>query len=77
MTNEEKQEIAVILGDVLAAHDRRCPNGIDADTASTLKSFAEAVRSGKKTAYKAFITLAIGALCAVTLFLVRERKTTR
>ena len=44
MTNEEKQEIAVILGDVLAAHDRRCPNGIDADTASTLKSFAEAVR---------------------------------
>jgi hypothetical protein len=72
MTTEEKQEIAVILGDVLAAHDRRCPNGIDADTASTLKSFADAVRSGKKTAYKAFITLAIGALCAAFLAGIRE-----
>ena len=70
MTTEEKQEIAVILGDVLTAHDRRCPNGIDADTASTLKS--DAVRSGKKTAYKAFITLAIGALCAAFLAGIRE-----
>ena len=72
MTEQEKQEIAAILGEVLDSHERVCPNGIDADTASTLKSFAEAVRSGKKTAYKAVITLAIGALCAAFLAGIRE-----
>lgn len=72
MTEEEKQEIAAILTDVLAAHSPGCPNGIDAATAATLKSFAEAVKSGRKTAYKAFISLAIGALCAAVLAGFRE-----
>ena len=72
MTTEDKQEIATILGEVLATHSPGCPNGIDAATAATLKSFAEAVKSGRKTAYKAFISLAIGALCAAVLAGFRE-----
>ena len=72
MTDEDRQEIAAILTDVLASHSPGCPNGIDADTAATLKSFAEAVKSGRKTAYKAFISLAIGALCAAVFAGVRE-----
>ena len=72
MTEEEKREIAAILTDVLVAHSPGCPNGIDASTAATLKSFAEAVKSGRKTAYKAFISLAIGALCAAVLAGFRE-----
>lgn len=72
MTEEDKLEIAAILTDVLAAHSPGCPNGIDPDTAATLKSFAGAVKSGRKTAYKAFVTLAIGALCAALFAGVRE-----
>lgn len=72
MTEEDRQEIAAILADVLDAHSSVCPNGIDAATAATLKSFAEAVKSGRKTAYKAFITLAIGAFCAAVFAGLRE-----
>ena len=72
MTDEDRQEIAAIMADVLDAHSPGCPNGIDADTAATLKSFAEAVKSGRKTAYKAFITLAIGAFCAAIFAGVKE-----
>ena len=72
MTEQDKQEIAAILTEVLAAHSPGCPNGIDSETAATLKSFAEAVKSGRKTAYKAFISLAIGALCAAVFAGVKE-----
>ena len=72
MTEQDKQEIAAILADVLAAHSPGCPNGIGPETAATLKSFAEAVKSGRKTAYKAFITLAIGAFCAAIFAGVKE-----
>ena len=72
MTEEDKQDIAAIFADVLAAHPQGCPNGIDPDTAATLKSFAGAVKSGRKTAYTAFITLAIGALCAAIFAGVKE-----
>lgn len=72
MTEQDKQEIAAILADVLAAHSPGCPNGINPDTAATLKSFAEAVKSGRKTAYKAFISLAIGALCAAVFAGLKE-----
>lgn len=72
MTEEDKQEIASILAEVLDEHSPGCPNGIDAATAATLKSFAEAVKSGRKTAYKAFVTLAIGAFCAAVFAGVRE-----
>ena len=72
MTEQDKREIAAILTDVLAANTPGCPNGIDPETAATLKSFAEAVKSGRKTAYKAFITLAIGAFCAAIFAGVKE-----
>lgn len=72
MTEEDKQEIASIFIEVLESHGPACPNGIDAGTAATLKSFAKAVESGRKTAYKAFITLAIGALCAAIYAGTRE-----
>jgi len=72
MTEQDKQEIAEIMADVLATHDRGCPNGIDAETAATLKAFAESVRTGKKTALKAFITLAIGAICAAIVAGAKE-----
>ena len=72
MTEEDKQEIAAIFIDVLESHGPCCPNGIDADSAATLKSFARAVRSGRKTADKAFVTLVIGALCAALYAGARE-----
>ena len=72
MTEEDKQEIAAIFIDVLESHGPCGPHGIDADTAATLKSFAHAVRSGRKTAYKAIVTLAIGAICAAVLAGVKD-----
>ena len=72
MTEEDKQEIAAIFTDILDSRGSCCPNGIDAETAATLKSFVKAVRSGRKTAYKAFITLAIGAICAAIYAGTRE-----
>ena len=72
MTDEEKTELRSLLTEVLAEHSPGCPNGIDANTAATLKSFAEAVKSGRKTAYKAFISLAIGALCAAIMAGAKE-----
>ena len=67
MTDQDKNEIAAIFTDILASYDHGCPNGIDAKTADTLRSLAEAFQTGRKTALKAFITLAIGAVCAALL----------
>lgn len=72
MTDQEKQEITTIFTNVLAAHDKTCPYGIDAATATTLKEFADAIREGKKNARKAFITLAIGAICTAIFAGVKE-----
>ena len=71
MTEADKREIGVILGEVLAAHGG-CPNGIDAETANVLKGFAKAIQSGQKTAVKAFVTLAIGAICAAVAAGIKE-----
>ena len=67
MTDQDKNEIAAIFTDILASYDHGCPNGIDAKTADTLRTLAEAFQMGRKTALKAFITLVIGALCAALL----------
>ena len=72
MTEEEKNELAALIDAAFARHPPVCPNGIDVETAATLKSFAEAVRSGRKTAYKALVSLAIGAICAAVLAGIRE-----
>ena len=65
MNDRDKQEIGFIMAEVLEKHAPVCPNGIDADTAATLKAFAEAVRVGKKTVYKtvlaAIATAILGA----------------
>ena len=72
MTDQDKNEIASIFTDILTSYDRGCPNGIDAKTADTLRSLAEAFQTGRKTAVKAFVTLVIGALCAALLAGVKE-----
>lgn len=72
MTDQDKNEIAAIFTDILASYDHGCPNGIDAKTADTLRSLAEAFQTGRKTAMKAFITLVVGAVCAALLAGMKE-----
>ena len=72
MTDQDKNEIAAIFTDFLASYDHGCPNGIDAKTADTLRTIAEAFQTGRKTALKAFVTLAIGAVCAAVLAGAKE-----
>ena len=72
MTDQDKNEIAAIFTDILASYDHGCPNGIDAKTANTLRMLAEAFQTGRKTAMKAFVTLAIGAICAALFAGVKE-----
>ena len=72
MTDQDKNEIAAIFTDILASYEHGCPNGIDAKTADTLRSLAEAFQTGRRTALKAFVTLAIGAVCAAVLAGVKE-----
>ena len=67
MTDQDKNEIAAIFTDILTSYDHGCPNGIDAKTAKTLRSLAEAFQTGRKTAMKAFVTLVIGAVFAAIL----------
>ena len=71
MTEKEEERIRQIMTEVVSAH-AGCPNGIDANTAATLKKFADAVQTRQKTALKAFITLAIGALCAAIIAGAKE-----
>lgn len=65
MNDKDKADIAAIFEDILAQHAPACPHGIDAETAASLKQFAEAVRIGKKTIYKTIVgaiaTALIGA----------------
>ncbi len=72
MTDQDKNEIAAIFTDILASYDHGCPNGIDAKTADTLRTLAEAFQTGRKTAMKAFITLVIGVICAAVLAGAKE-----
>lgn len=72
MTDQDKNEIAAIFTDILASFDHGCPNGIDAKTADTLRAIADAFQTGRKTAMKAFVTLAIGAVCAALLAGMKE-----
>ena len=72
MTDQDKNEIAAIFTDILASYDHGCPNGIDAKTADTLRTLAEAFQAGRKTALKAFITLVIGAVCAAAFAGAKE-----
>ena len=71
MTEEEKQDIADIVVKAMIEREKveqaqcaghACPLGFDAATVETMRSFAEAIHTGKKAAMKAFITLAVGAL---------------
>ena len=71
MTDQDKKDIAEIVSKVLDQHSG-CPNGIDSETAETLKNFAKAIQTGQKTAIKAFVTLAIGALCAALIAGAKE-----
>lgn len=83
-----KEDIENITAAVVAAMNKReeevkkreeeegakhfCPLGIDGLTVETMKQFAEAIHSGKKAAMKAFVTLAVGALCAAVAAGIKE-----
>ena len=71
MTNEEKEELAAIIDAAFARHTPSCPNGINAETAATLKAFAEAVRSGKKTVYKTVLAAVATAILGTIVLGVR------
>lgn len=72
MTDQDKQDIAAILTSVLAQHPAACPHGIDADTAASLKAFAEAVRIGKKTIYKTILASIAAAILGAIILGIRE-----
>lgn len=72
MTDKDKLEIKQAMVEALKEQEHSCPLGIDADTAETMKSFAEAIKLGRKTAYKAFIILAVGALVSALYAGIKE-----
>lgn len=72
MTIEEKEELAALIDAAFARHVPSCPNGIDAETAATLKAFAEAVRSGKKTVYKTVMAAVATAILGAIVLGVRD-----
>lgn len=72
MTEQDKQEVGVILAAVLKQNPIGCPNGIDAATAETLKNFAQAIQTGQKTALKAVVTLLVGLICTAIGIGVKE-----
>ena len=72
MTKEEKEELAALIDAAFARHPPICPNGIDPETAATLKAFADAVRSGKKTVYKTVLTAVATAILGSIVLGIRE-----
>ena len=81
MTEEEKQDIADIVVKAMIEREKveqaqcaghACPLGFDAATVETMRSFAEAVKTGKKAAVIAFITLGVGALCSAVFAGIKE-----
>jgi hypothetical protein len=72
MTEQDKEEVGAILAAVLEQHPIGCPNGIDAKTAETLKSFAQALQTGQKTALKAIITFFVGLICTAIGYGIKE-----
>ena len=81
MTEKDKQDIAEIVVNAMIARENQeqaqcaghaCPLGFDAATVETMRSFAEAVKTGKKAAVIAFITLGVGALCSAVFAGIKE-----
>ena len=72
MTKEEKEELAALIDAAFARHPPICPNGIDPETAATLKAFSDAVRSGKKTVYKTVLTAVATAILGTIVLGIRE-----
>ena len=62
MTEKDKQELAEVINNALAAHQCNCPLGFDEDAARVLNNFAKALQQGQKTALKTVITVVIGAV---------------
>lgn len=72
MTKEEKEELAELIDAAFARHPPTCPNGIDPETAATLKAFAEAVRNGKKTVYKTVLAAVATAILGAIVLGIRD-----
>ncbi|MBQ7732084.1 MAG: hypothetical protein IJT68_09630 [Lentisphaeria bacterium] len=74
MTTEEKKEIADIVIQAMTqgpCNTHSCPL-FDAETIAVMRSFADAVKTGKKAAMKAFITLSVGALITAICAGIKE-----
>ncbi len=75
MTRQEKIEIAKLVAWEVT-QTQSCPHGIDADTAASLKEFAETWRSGKKTALITFVAGIIAGLgTLIALGIVKKLET--
>ena len=81
MTDKDKNDIADIVVKAMIEREKleqaqctghACPLGFDAATVETMRSFAEAVTTGKKAAMVAFITLGVGALCSAVYAGIKE-----
>ena len=76
MTQKERIELAKLVAEELALHQPRCPHGIDAETAASLKEFSQTWRSGKKTALITFVAgLVAGLGTLITLGIVKKLET--
>lgn len=62
MTEKDKQELAEVINNALAAHRCNCPLGFDEDVAKTLNDFASMLQQGRKAALKTIIMVVITAV---------------
>ena len=72
MTEKDRTEFKLAVIEALKEQEHICPLGIDAETADAMRKFAEAIKLGRKTAYKAFIILAVGALVSALFAGIKE-----
>ena len=72
MTEKDRNEIKAAMVEALKEQEHVCPLGIDSETADAMRKFAEAIKLGRKTAYKAFIILAVGALVSALFAGIKE-----
>lgn len=78
MTDKDKNDIAEIVIQAMMQRDQQepcnthsCPL-FDVETIAVMRSFADALKTGKKAAMKAFITLSVGALITAICAGIKE-----
>ena len=72
MTQQEKIQIAKLVAWEVS-QSQKCPHGIDAETAASLKEFSQTWQSGKKTALVTFVAgLVAGLGTLITLGVLKK-----